>query len=267
MKELHKNIIDLYITGMPVKEIANSLGCHKALVSYVANKNGLRRRNGCNIKDEVIKDYNEGKTMGFIAEKYNVSCASISYILHKNNVDVRSMSETKQKSDLNTNIFSEMTNRSAYWLGLIASDGNISDLDKEKVYKIVLSLQKEDIYLLEKFKEDLNSENKISIRNNQAYFKINNEKIYKDLLYYNITPKKSLTLKFPNNLEDKYIRHFVRGIFDGDGSIYFDKNKIKPRFSICGTLDLLENIQNYMIEELGINKTKIRQKGNIYEIR
>lgn len=269
MKELHKNIIDLYITGMPVKEIANSLGCHKALVSYVANKNGLRRRNGCNIKDEVIKDYNEGKSMTEIAETFNISHASVSYILHQNNVKIRSRSEANQQSDLNVNIFSEMTNRGAYWLGLIASDGNLSDADKTKTYRVTISLQQQDSYLIEEFKKDLNSKNKLMTRNNQIEFKINNEKIYKDLLHYNMTPRKSLTLKFPTNLDEKYISHFVRGVFDGDGSIYFDKKtkNIKPRFSICGSLDLLEHIQNYMIEELGINKTKIRQKGNIYEIR
>lgn len=269
MNKLHEKILQMYKAGKSVKEISELLGCHKSLVSYVANKNGLKRRKGCQIKDEVIKMYNEGKSMENIGKKYNISPAGVSYILHKNNIEIRSMSEAKRQSDLNVNIFSEMTNRSAYWLGLIASDGNLSDTDKTKTYRIVISLQQQDSYLIEEFKKDLNSKNKLMARDNQIEFKVNNEKIYKDLLYYNVTPKKSLTLKFPTNLEEKYISHFVRGVFDGDGSIYFDKNSKnkKPRFSICGSLDLLEHIQDYMIEELGINKTKIRKVGNIFEIR
>lgn len=37
-----------------------------------------------------------------------------------------------------------------------------------------------------------------------------------------ITIRKSLSIKFPN-VEDKFKKHVIRGIFDGDGSVYVNR--------------------------------------------
>lgn len=46
-----------------------------------------------------------------------------------------------------------------------------------------------------------------------------------DLKRFNIVPNKSLKIRFPDNIVDidKYLNHFMRGIFDGDSSIQFRK--------------------------------------------
>jgi len=59
-------------------------------------------------------------------------------------------------------------------------------------------------------------------------FHINDEEVYEDLLKLGLTPKKSLTLQFPQ-VPSAYIRHFIRGCWDGDGSVYLEKNDLsKP---------------------------------------
>jgi hypothetical protein len=43
--------------------------------------------------------------------------------------------------------------------------------------------------------------------------------IYDDLIRLGMTPKKSFTVRLPPDLPDEYVRHFVRGYFDGNGSV------------------------------------------------
>lgn len=54
---------------------------------------------------------------------------------------------------------------------------------------------------------------------------------------------KSYTAKWPIGLPNEYISHFVRGMFDGDGSIRYAKN-FYPVSYICGTESLIRDIKN-----------------------
>jgi len=55
---------------------------------------------------------------------------------------------------------------------------------------------------------------------------INNEKLYDNLVNLGLTPNKSLTMQFPN-VPDEFVRHFIRGCWDGDGSVFVDKSSRK----------------------------------------
>ena len=46
-----------------------------------------------------------------------------------------------------------------------------------------------------------------------------NKKMCNDLFNLGIVSNKSLTLQFPKNIPNSLIKHYLRGYFDGDGSI------------------------------------------------
>jgi hypothetical protein len=50
-------------------------------------------------------------------------------------------------------------------------------------------------------------------------FDITNERLYRDLVALGITPNKSLTMPFPN-IPEEFVGHFMRGCWDGDGTIH-----------------------------------------------
>ena len=57
---------------------------------------------------------------------------------------------------------------------------------------------------------------------------LNSPHLVETLISYGCTPRKSLTLKFPDfNIfkSQSLINHFIRGYFDGDGSVFISNEK------------------------------------------
>jgi intein/homing endonuclease len=66
---------------------------------------------------------------------------------------------------------------------------------------------------------------------------------------------KSLTLRFPSIVPHNFIRHFVRGYFDGDGCICYSETKrgyFHGIISFVGTSDFCEHLQK-ILNEWNIN--------------
>lgn len=146
-----------------------------------------------------------------------------------------------------------------------------------------ISISINDIELIYKFMEDIKIDKKIYIgtaKNKKSvtqYAKlcVGSNKMCEDLIMHGCTQRKTYTLKFPV-IDDFIVRHFIRGYFDGDGSVYFveryqydkrrDKEYINKRF-VCnfqGTYDFLSKLKE-ILENTGIKCGKIRKgHGNIY---
>ncbi|MFH1947076.1 MAG: hypothetical protein ABIJ23_02890 [Candidatus Magasanikbacteria bacterium] len=113
----------------------------------------------------------------------------------------------------------EWSDKFAYAIGLIASDGNLSPDGRHIVFT------SKDEGLVKIFKDCLGLNNKIGKKSRakekeKKYFVIQ----FGDVIFYNfllsigMSPNKSKTLgkiKVPR----KYFYHFLRGCFDGDGNI------------------------------------------------
>jgi hypothetical protein len=176
-----------------------------------------------------------------------------------------------QVKDLNINehiwneSFSKIeTEEQAYWLGMMYADGYVS----KDSNRIELTLK--DKEHVEKFAKFLNLEKtrvKPKTAMGKTYFKLSfrNFTIHKDLINNGCIPQKSLYLSFPKEkiLPKNLINHFVRGYFDGDGSlgIYSNKGeKPTPQISINGTLDFLEEVSNIY----SLPKNKYGKDGNAF---
>ena len=65
---------------------------------------------------------------------------------------------------------------------------------------------------------------------------------------FNIIPRKSLVAKPPETLSTDQIRHFIRGYFDGDGSVILgngSRNKYIT-ISFCGSKDMMEYVAKFV---------------------
>jgi hypothetical protein len=136
---------------------------------------------------------------------------------------------------VNENFFMQWTNGMAYVLGWMFSDGNVeSDL---RTFRIKLAVK--DIEVLAKIRRLLGSNTPIRIVkqaipskksiNEYALLSIHSRKMCKDLIALGCTPNK--TRKFIiRSMPQSVVNHFIRGYFDGDGSISFNfPNTIRIR--------------------------------------
>jgi hypothetical protein len=142
---------------------------------------------------------------------------------------------------------------SDYWLGWLASDGNIyknsinfySGSDLEHLKKIFVFLQKElKIY-----------------KNNSCYaIGFSSKEIAKFIIDLGITPKKSRTLKF--NIPLTW--DIVRGIFDGDGSISLNIPKITT-----GSYEFVQQLADFLnLHQISYTiGIKDKNKNNCWDIR
>lgn len=141
----------------------------------------------------------------------------------------------------------------AYILGLIASDGNIA----KKENKITIQLSAEDKDILGKIKEITKSsrplDNYITKNNRDTIkFSVYSSEWKKDLKVYGIVPAKTFILKPPNFLQKQYWIDYIRGYFDGDGTIYSTIG-CNNRFEIVGaSKDVIEQIRLFLSNNYNI---------------
>lgn len=203
----------------------------------------------------------------------STNVSKVKGVLRKNNIPIRDFSHAASLSNQNRaykkneNYFDVPTSNMAWLVGFLASDGSISSSDNA----IKIGLAKKDKEILEKIKKEVEIENKI-----KEYTTNNGHEVaelvwsckkHKDALNkYCVTPNKTFTLQPPYMLPYKYWIDYIRGYFDGDGSvnlIYSNDKPIALRWQICSaTEEILEWIVNFFYDEYNIPKVNIYYDSN-----
>lgn len=178
---------------------------------------------------------------------------------------------TQRSINLNENFFSSWSNEMAYVLGVIFTDGNINPGSKRDPSQKTgtrsprLIIGQKEPELLNKVSKLMNCDMKLRHRNKRGIsgalyvFDICNEKIYDDLINFGLSPPKSKTIEFPN-ISQEFVRHFIRGCWDGDGSIFFDENKLVASY-ISGSKNFIETL----VQELyKVGIYRLGKKGGLY---
>lgn len=121
------------------------------------------------------------------------------------------------------------TQEKAYWAGFIAADGYVAE---KAPWVVVLMLGYDDIQHLEQFAKDISYTGPIKLRtaSNGTYksdslfarIELCRKKLCQDLVVHGICHDK-LKRSVPS-MPDELLRHFFRGYFDGDGSVYLATN-------------------------------------------
>jgi len=154
-------------------------------------------------------------------------------------------------SSINEGFFKQQTPEMAYVLGFIYSDGNLGNqLDH-------FSISQKEPEILYKIKNLMTSEHKIVRQVKQELYTltIGNKVMVNDLLELGLTPNKSLDVKFPILAENLY-RHFIRGYFDGDGSIFLAKDGWRVNF-VSGSKDFMHSLEKLLNDRGGLSKRPI----------
>jgi len=160
----------------------------------------------------------------------------------------------------------------AYAVGLIVSDGYLSS-DKAEV-----GFVSKDLELVETFASALGIQNRItpsgrggSIKKEYWQIRFKRRDFYDFLLSIGLTPRKSKTIG-SINVPPIYFSHFVRGVFDGDGTFWtwWDKrwpNSFGYTLGISSaSLSFLNWLQGRLAERYDV-KGYLHQGDGVYTIR
>lgn len=246
-EEQTKDIISKYINGLSTEKICTEFDVSSSTISKLLRSNGIHISGHRKNIDErkVISMYNGGHyTVSEICELFNVSKYKIRTVLKNNGIK----SKTSKKYDYNDFIFENIdSEEKAYWLGFLYADGYVrkrSGVGSE----LRLKLSIKDMDHLIKFKKFISPDEKTPLvyeenKNSKCYkISINSSKIVDDLINKGCINKKSSLIEFPYFLNKELTNHFIRGYFDGDGSISFSDKQICLNF-VSGSENFLKKLK------------------------
>lgn len=273
-----KNICKLYEKGESIREISkNSNYSYEKILEILMDNDFIIRQESGNLRiftrkemDKLIELNNKNYGYNYMAKEFNCNWETVKKIMKRNNI-VKNRTTLKNhniKSDYFSNINTE---EKAYFIGLLLTDGSI------RQDNIRLSLKREDEYMVKKFKDALNSDVQIQLDNREGKeasgVEINCKQAVEDLKKYNIVPNKTYLINninielIPENLR----RHYIRGLIDGDGTIYLENYKtgVQPAIGFCAySEDCVKSLQCFIDKE--VFNTEMHnniKKDNAYNCR
>lgn len=176
-------------------------------------------------KNEIIDLYvNKKMSCKNISSKLGYSLSGIYDALKRQNTETRNLRESHKVYCFNENYFKSIdSSEKAYWLGFIYADGYVTG------NKFGIALSVVDINHLMKFKESIQSSYPIKTYFSSLPYKsieycrmiLNSKSFVSDLKDKGVIYNKSLVIEFPSEeiLNKKFYKDFIRGYFDGDGSL------------------------------------------------
>lgn len=221
--------------------------------------------------DSIIKDYEKGLSTYDLGKKHSVRPETINRWLIKKGVKMRdrvSAAALKNRNrGINHNYFENIiTQNPSYFAGFIAADGCIYRSKKMKGQaRLNVHLHEQDLHILESLKKELDLTQKIESLKSNTYricksnkLTICSDKIAESLAVYGITERKTFTITFPHLLKKEILRHYIRGLFDGDGCVSANgKTGIKITI-VSGNKLFIEQLQNHLLQNHSIITPEIR---------
>lgn len=151
---------------------------------------------------------------------------------------------TAHSHDVDCDFFDTLDTQSAYWLGFLWGDGWWNTSHDGKQRGIGLNLQRRDEQHVRRFKHDIGSDHKISYEErpeneqDQVWIRIGQTEFTDHLRAHGFTPSKTNDGSLPTTKEGNVLagllwRHWLRGLYDADGSFTVYKTS-SVRMSIAG---------------------------------
>ncbi len=171
------------------------------------------------------------------------------------------------KKHINQDFFKSWNPIMSYVLGYIVADGAITVSKDRKNHPFTLNITSAEKGNIERIKRAMVSEHKIGKKYGSspktiAYqLAIRNPVLTEDLINLGILPRKTYNLNIIK-VPEKYFSDFVRGFFDGDGTVYIYKVnnvfQIKAGF-VSTSLDFITDFNQRLCKNLDIPLKNIHQ--------
>lgn len=188
------------------------------------------------------------------------SRTSVSNLLRKFNIPHR---QPLQKYYANDTFFSTWSHEMAYCLGFITADGHVW---KNRTF-VTIRISDKDRAILEFIRNHMSPTSKVreDSKHCQVQICIKSQQIWDDLQKYGVNHDKTFGLKVDFDIPNEYWPDYLRGFFDGDGSIWSITRRTQPYFYSsfsCASRPMLDYLQN----RLGMGSIRCL-RGKYYELK
>lgn len=258
-EDYEDDLCRLYEQGMTCYAIAKQLGLNNSTCQRYCKKLGLDfskniRKRETPLKDqfdEILADYQGGMGCYRLSKKYNCNESSITRLLRSNDIDVLHQNKYNIPHDFFDVIDTE---QQAYVLGFFTADGcngrnhtfQLGLIDKDIIYDIRDAMGYDGPI----HKSTFDNPN----WRDQYKLNIGSKQLSQRLSELHCPPAKCHLTQMPGeqDLPIHLRQHYIRGVFDGDGSIHtMGPNCVA--FTIAGSEKLLNDIATFMMSELDIS--------------
>lgn len=215
----------------------------------------------------IINKYlNENYTLKQLGKEFNCSYPTIRNLLNKHKIKSRGNKQGYPRDEFYFNKID--TEEKAYWLGFLYADGCVHSNNYE------ISVNITDKEHIEKFKAAIKAFNhniteiqdkRFQNAKTLYQFSIKDKQLHQDLIKWGCIPQKSLLINKIPNIPRDYVSHFLRGYFDGDGSLHYLRGTNNYRISFVGTKDFLNDIQKELQTNVSL-QSNIAGKAYVLQI-
>ena len=172
---------------------------------------------------------------------------------------------------VNHDFFKKWTPEMAYVLGYFAADGSMIRNNRGAHFIEFTSIDKSLVLLV---RRALSSSHTISVRlarlstHKISYrIQIGSKEMFTDLKNFGFMQNKSNTIRLPK-IPQGYFGDFVRGYFDGDGSVFIDDKKKRLLVVFCcGSYGYLENLSESLAKLAQVKKQRVIKGNRSFQIK
>ena len=167
---------------------------------------------------------------------------------------------------LNENFFGSWSYEMAYTFGFLVADGNLFH-EGGNAWRISMGLKSLDKHILESINKMMESNRPIydHFASGVSQMRFHSKIMADDLKSLGLTERKSLDMPWLTSVPAEFMAPYVRGFFDGDGSVFLIKHPSAKRnyigINFTGTKEYLEGLQQE------INKIIGREYGHIRALK
>lgn len=210
---------------------------------------------------DIVNAYRQGESAQSIAKRYGTSYQVIQPVLIRQGVALRSPRESRKKRACNEHYFQVIdSEEKAYWLGFITADGCVTrGKNPGESPRITLHLGEQDYNHLVKLKRALRATQIVSKHGQSCSFTVFSSEMASDLAAHGILPMKTFSTK-PAKVPPDLVRHYWRGVFDGDGHIKPDPLML----ILVGDYDIVVDFQQFVLSCCPEVKATVRKTENIF---
>lgn len=289
--DLFEDVVADFQDGISISKLSAKYNMpYRTINNYlINNKYKVVKHNKISEKliNEIIAAIRRGLSVNEVMKEFNVGFDIVKQIALENNLTLCDKSNPRSEKNqyFADDYFSTIdTESKAYFLGLIYADGNVRE--HHGGYYLSMELKREDEYMLCFLASELKCNNLIYRRDRQtnmgsshtsSFTSCNSKQLFDDLSKFGIVPNKSHNYDSFRNIKSfvpkNLIKHFLRGLIDGDGSI---SNRQKCRnqnvvaiyqnsLEFCNNFD---SLLKYAMDDYSIFTSLIRHKqSGVYQLR